>query len=107
MAHAIQYALTVAAEVMRTYKLFDDKLRGRHPAVVRCRIDVAYASGMGRQCRSEVDHPKLLRGFQSIGQWKARAFQTGPSLMEGRPTCVTEGRPPFHDVSAARRFDVF
>ena len=44
-AHAIQYVLAAVAEAMRTYRLIDDKLRGGNRVVVRCRIDVAFASG--------------------------------------------------------------
>lgn len=65
-AHAIQYALTAAAEAMQssgldTY-LADDKLRGRNPIVDRYRIGVAFASGMGGLESLESDHAKLLNG---------------------------------------------
>eukprot|EP01084_Bolivina_argentea_P053469 98171_1 len=50
-AHAIQYALTAAAEAMKTSKLEDalkdDSLRGTHSFIDRYRIGVSFASGMG------------------------------------------------------------
>ena len=73
-AHAIQYALTAAAEAMKTSGLAqyleDDKLRGKNSIVDRYRIGVAFASGMGGLDSLESDHMKLENGqFKKISPY--------------------------------------